>query len=261
MRITSLNLRGFFDWEQRSKRVIDFLRDTAPDLILFQEVVYLPDESPFSPVELLNRSLGYPYRHSAITRLQDSPTYGVYREGLAVLSRLPIPGTEALVLRHEDHDPHHRIVQFLDVQDGPVTHRLADVHLSVRDEFALHHLQEVLAILADRGEQRIIGGDFNVNHLEHYRALWRDDYVLTSDIKQYVSYPHSQQANDYFLVPKTYAIGEIRLSSNDLSDHRALTVDLTAIAADAIPRPAAAQSAVSAEAPGQSRVSAPAATG
>ena len=275
MRITSLNLRGFFDWEQRSKRVIDFLRHTDSDVILFQEVVYLPDESPFSPVELLNRSLGYPYRHSAITRLQDSPTYGVYREGLAVLSRLPIPSTEALVLRHEDHDPHHRIVQFLDVQDGPVTHRLADVHLSVRDDFALHHLQEVLAILADRGEQRIIGGDFNVNHLEQHRSLWRDDYVLTSDIEQYVSYPHSRQANDYFLVPKTYAIGEIRLSSNDLSDHRALTVDLdltaavdlTAAAADATPQSAAAQSVtaaqsvVSARAAGQSEVSAPAATG
>ncbi len=261
MRITSLNLRGFFDWEQRSQRVIEFLRHTDPDVILFQEVVYLPDESPFSPVELLNRSLVYPYRHSAITRLQASPTYGVYREGLAVLSRLPIPSTEALVLRHEDHDPHHRIVQFVDVQAGPVTHRLADVHLSVRDDFALHHLQEVLAILADRGEQRIIGGDFNVNHLEQYRALWRDDYVLTSDIEQYVSYPHSQQANDYFLVPKTYAIGEISLSSNDLSDHRALTVDLTPVAADAPPRSTAVRSEPSASAAVQSAVSTPAVTG
>ena len=242
MRITSLNLRGFFDWEQRSARVVDFLRRTDPDVILFQEVVYLPDESPFSPVALLNRSLGYPYAHSAITRLQDSPTYGVYREGLAVLSRLPVPATESLALRHEDHDPHRRIVQLIDVQDGPVTHRLADVHLSVRDDFALHHLQELLGILAARGEQRIIGGDFNVNHLERHRSLWHDDYVLTSEIEQYVSYPHSQQANDYFLVPRSYAITDMRLSSGDLSDHRALTVDL----APADPEPAAAQSAESA---------------
>ena len=233
MRITSLNLRGFFDWEQRSVRVADFLRRTDPDVILFQEVVYLPDESPFSPVALLNRSLGYPYSHSAITRLQDSPTYGVYREGLAVLSRLPVTTTEALVLRHEDHDPHQRIVQLVDVRDGAATHRLADVHLSVRDDFALHHLQEVLALLASRGEQRIIGGDFNINHLEQHRALWHDDYVLTSEIEQYVSYPHSKQANDYFLVPRSYAIDGMRLSTGDLSDHRALTVDLTPITADA----------------------------
>lgn len=241
MRITSLNLRGFFDWQQRSARVTDFLRRTDPDVILFQEVVYLPDESPFSPVELLNRSLRYPYQHIAITRLQSSPTYGVYREGLAVLSRLPIPATEALVLQHEDHDPHHRIVQFVDVQDGAVTHRLADVHLSVRDEFALHHLQELLAILASRGEQRIIGGDFNVNHLEQHRALWHADYVLTSEIEQYVSYPHSQQANDYFLVPRSYAIDDIALSAGDLSDHRALTVDLTRLGADDAPQAEAAQ--------------------
>lgn len=248
MRITSLNLRGFFDWEQRSPRVIDFLRRTDPDVILFQEVVYLPDESPFSPVELLNRSLRYPYRHSAITRLQASPTYGVYREGLAALSRLPITTTEALVLRHEDHDPHQRIVQFLDVQDGPVTHRLADVHLSVQDGFALHHLQELLAILASRGEQRIIGGDFNINHLEQHRALWRDDYVLTSEIEQYISYPHSRQANDYFLVPRAYAIDDMQLSTGDLSDHRALTVDLTPSRSAVVGASPAAQSAVSAPA-------------
>lgn len=252
MRITSLNLRGFFDWEQRSKRVIEFLRHTDPDVILFQEVVYLPDESPFSPVELLNRTLGYPYRHSAITRLQDSPTYGVYREGLATLSRLPIPSTEALVLRHEDRDPHQRLLQLIDVQDGAVTHRLADVHLSVRDDFALHHLQEVLAVLAGRGELRIIGGDFNINHLEQHRALWHDDYVLTSEIERYVSYPHSKQANDYFLVPTSYAISSIGLSSDDLSDHRALTVDLT---------PVAAAEAAARSTPAQSAVSAPAVTG
>ena len=227
MRITSLNLRGFFDWQAREPRIVEFLRRMDPDVVLFQEVVFLPDESPFTPAELLNRELAYPVSHGSVTRLQSSPVYGVYREGLAMVSRGTVPTSSALVLRREDDDPHQRIVQLVDVELGGVVHKLANVHLSVRDDLAVHHLEEVLGILEARGETRIIGGDFNVNHLERRASLWHDQYVLTSELGPYVSYPHSGQANDYFLVPRTYAIDELRLSDANLSDHRALTIDLT----------------------------------
>ena len=64
-------------------------------------------------------------------------------------------------------------------------------HLSVRDDYAIHHLEEVLGILESRGEKRIIGGDFNVNHLERQRSLWKEGYVLTSELERYVSYGKS----------------------------------------------------------------------
>lgn len=185
MRITTLNLRGFFDWTARSRQILDYLRGLSPDVILFQEVVYLPQISPFSPVELLNRELRLPYRSEAITRLQRGRTHPVYREGLALLSAAPITGTQTLALQHEDGDPHQRIVQFADVTADDGVWPLANVHLSVRDDFALHHLGEVLAVLRAKGERRILGGDFNVNHLEQHAALWHDA-VLTSDRKSVV---------------------------------------------------------------------------
>ncbi|THG28709.1 endonuclease/exonuclease/phosphatase family protein [Naasia lichenicola] len=228
MRITTLNLRGFFDWETRVDRIVGYLDATDPDLAVFQEVVYLPDLSPRIQPDLLNDLVKrpFPYRHASVTRLQSSPDGKPYREGLASGSRHPVVASEALVLRHEQADPHNRLAQLLDVDvDGSIW-KLANVHLSIRDDYALHHLEEVLGILDSRGEKRIIGGDFNINHLERHRSLWKEGYVLTSELEQYVSYGKSGQANDYFLVPKEYAVTDITLSDDGLSDHRALTIDV-----------------------------------
>ena len=227
MRITSLNLRGFFDWDARKPRVVEYLRGMAADVILFQEVVYLPEVSPFSPVELLNRELGYPYRHESITRLQRGSRHAVYREGLGVLSRLPLPATEAVVLRHEQGDPHQRIVQFVDVEREGVLWPLGNVHLSVRDDFALEHLGEILEMVRAKGERPILGGDFNVDHLEQHAELWRGQARLTTEVTPYVSHPSSDENDDYFLVPTEYAIDAVLVSGDDLSDHKALTVDLS----------------------------------
>ena len=138
----------------------------------------------------------------------------------------PVGSSPARALRHETGDPHHRIVQFVDVaaDDGPWP--VANVHLSVRDEFALQHLGEVLAVLRSRGERRILGGDFNVNHLEQHRELW-DDAVLSSSISPYESHPSSHENDDYFLVPNAFTIDRLQVSGDGLSDHRAVTVDLT----------------------------------
>lgn len=231
MRITTLNLRGFFDWETRVDAVISYLDGAAPDVILFQEVVYLPETSPVTQPDLLQRALAaagraFPCRHSAVTRLQTGIDGGPYREGLSVLSRYPVTSSEALVLRHEVNDPHNRMVQFVDLDVDGTAWKLANVHLSIRDEYAVHHLAEVLGILDARGEQRIIGGDFNVNHLERRASMWRGRYQLSSEVEEYVSYGKSGQANDYFLVPVTHRIVDLALSDDGLSDHRALTVDL-----------------------------------
>jgi endonuclease/exonuclease/phosphatase family metal-dependent hydrolase len=225
VRVTTLNLRGFFDWEHRAPKVAAYLRGLDPDVILFQEVVFLPEVSPFSPVELLNRDLGMPVRHEAITRLQRGRAHPVYREGLGLLSRLPVSATQTLALQHEDGDPHQRIVQLVDVVGEDGVWPLVNVHLSVRDDFALRHLEEVLEILGEKGERRVIGGDFNVNRLERHASLW-SDAVLSSDVVGYQSHPSSGENDDYFLVPTEFRIERVLVSGDDLSDHEAVTVDL-----------------------------------
>ncbi len=225
MKIVSLNLRGFVDWEVRMPLILRYLEREQPEVVLLQEVVYLPDVSPFTQLDLLNQAAGFAHRHASISRLQTAKQGGPYREGLGVLSRLQVTGVETLVLLHEEDDPHIRLVQFFEIS-GDAVWKFANVHLSVRDDYALHHLEEVLGMLKSRGEKRIIGGDFNMNHLERHAKLWRDDYVLTTELEHYVSFAGSRQANDYFLVPKEYELGSIELSEDGLSDHRALAVEV-----------------------------------
>jgi endonuclease/exonuclease/phosphatase family metal-dependent hydrolase len=226
MRITSLNLQGFADWEARMPRVVAYLRQTSPDVVLFQEVVWLPEISPVTQVDLLSRELAYPFRHESVTRLQRGRVVEDYREGLGLLSRHPVPVTEAFVLHHEEGDPHQRIVQLADIEVDGVLWPLMNVHLSVRDDFALRNLVEVLRILDARNERRILGGDFNVNHLERHARLWQGWGHLSSEQRDYMSRPLSHENDDYFLVPDEYTIEAVTISGDDLSDHRALTVDL-----------------------------------
>jgi endonuclease/exonuclease/phosphatase family metal-dependent hydrolase len=227
MRLTTLNLYGFTDWEQRKPEIIDYLKATNPDVIFFQEVVFLPDLSPFNQVQILNQELGYQYEHSAITRLQDSPHYDAYREGLAMLSKYPVTKSNTVVLKQEEGDEHNRILQLVDILMGDQTIKLANVHFSLTDDvdFATAHLMETLEIMNGHNEKRIIAGDFNMDHLEDLEHIYKDNYEASTKIP-YISYPTMNKRNDYVLVPKPFTIKNLSLSSDKLSDHTAVTVDI-----------------------------------
>lgn len=229
MRITSLNLQGFDHWQERQPEIVTYLEAMQPDVVMMQEDVYLPDISPLSPSASLNQELLFPYHHSAITRLQDSPSTPYYREGLTIFSKLPVTSSEALILKQDPRDQHQRIMQCFDVQTADSVVQLANIHLSIEDDFPFSsvQLEEVLEILAARGEQRIIGGDFNIRDLEALRSLWEADYNATTETP-YISYPADNKRVDYFLVPKRYSITKTEVSTTEyLSDHQALTINLS----------------------------------
>jgi endonuclease/exonuclease/phosphatase family metal-dependent hydrolase len=182
----TLNMRGFFEWDERANRIADYIKKENPDIVFFQEVVYLPEESPYTQVSLLNRELKYPYYQGSITRLQESPHYEVYREGLATLSRYPLVSSESIVLKQEEGDPHNRLVQLFDIAIDESIVKFANVHLSVRHDRALHHLQEVFGILEQRHEKRIIIGDFNITYgaiTTRFRLVSRTMSVFRTSIK------------------------------------------------------------------------------
>lgn len=228
MKLTTLNLQGFTDWQQHEPKICEYLRKESPDVIFFQEVVYIPEVSAYNSAQLLNRQLaGYHFEHSSITRLQVGLVYPTYREGLSVLSRRPIVKTDAIILEKAPADEHNRIIQLVDVfVDGRVI-KLANIHFSITDvtDFATPHLAQTLAILERRGEQRIIAGDFNLDTLDSSRHLWQKDY-LSSEQTPYVSFPSMDKRIDYALIPRSYTFTDITVSDDTLSDHKALTVTI-----------------------------------
>lgn len=227
MRITTLNLQQFVDWEVREPAIIEYLQSTSPDVILFQEVVYLPKIAAFNQVQLLNQTLKYPSIQSAITRLQPSTQHEVYREGVAALSNYTVVQADTIILKQASGDEHNRIVQLLDIDmDGEIV-KIANVHFSITDfvDFATAHLAETLEILEQRQEERIIVGDFNLSSLKESAYLWEEKYIC-SDQQDYITYPDMDKRIDYFLIPKSYSFSNISVSGDGLSDHRALTVDI-----------------------------------
>ena len=230
MIITTLNLQEFHDWDARQPAVIEYLQSTSADIILFQEVVYLPTISPYNQVQLLNQSLQYPNIQSAVTRLQPSSKYETYREGLAAISKFPVVQSDTIILKQAKGDEHNRIVQLLDIEINGRIVKIANVHFSITDitDFATAHLQETLEILASRGEERIIAGDFNLSNLEQTSELWEASYRCSTE-QDYISYPSMSKRIDYFLIPKSYSFDSISTSGDGISDHRALTVGISLV--------------------------------
>ena len=228
MKLTTLNLQGFANWEVREPAIVDYLQATDPDVVLFQEVVYLPEVSPYNQVQLLNQRLAYPFTQSAVTRLQPSPHYDVYREGLGLLSKHPIAQQETVVLKRAPGDEHNRILQLVDMKIGEQVVKIANVHFSLSDtiDYATEHLRETLGILASRGEERIIAGDFNLDSLEASANVWDAQYRASTEV-DYISFPADNKRIDYFLIPKSYSFGAIATSGEGLSDHMAVTAEVT----------------------------------
>jgi endonuclease/exonuclease/phosphatase family metal-dependent hydrolase len=228
MKITfgSLNVQAFTDWEDRTLNIIDYVKQTDPDIILFQEVTFLPQISAENQVSLLNKALKYRFENTAVTRLQDSPHFENYREGLGVISKWPILKSETIILKQQAHDKHQRIVQLIDILREDKIIKFANVHFSISDNdesFPRNHLEELLQILDSRGETRIIGGDFNMNNIDLHNDSWQEKY-LSSSATPYVTYPSMNKRVDYFLLPKEYSFVNIGTSPDGLSDHRGLTV-------------------------------------
>jgi endonuclease/exonuclease/phosphatase family metal-dependent hydrolase len=228
--LSTLNLQGFFYWKDREDHIIEFFEETQPDIIFLQEVTYIPEISALTQTSLLNERLAYPFENSSISRLQESPYYKNYREGLSMLSKYPITKAETIVLKKDPEDQHLRLVQFVDVMlaDGQIL-KLANVHFSITDDtekFARAQLEEVMEILESRNEVRIIAGDFNMRQLEIHKDLWGGQYAASSYVP-YISYPSENKRMDYFLIPKEHAFQTVATSPDGLSDHRALTVKVT----------------------------------
>lgn len=242
---TSLNVQGFFNWEERQTAISHYLQQTAPDIVMFQEVTFLPQIATDNQVALLNKTLHYPYENSAVTRLQTSPHYENYREGLGVISRWPIIKSETIILKQNPQDEHQRIVQLIDIRRQDEIIKLANVHFSISDKdenFPRDHLRELLDILASRDETRIIGGDFNMSNLDLHVDLWQETYIASSTTP-YITFPEHNKRVDYFLLPKEYAFLNIGTSPDGLSDHRALNVTLSDTTAPPITMAATHQTA------------------
>ncbi len=222
LKIISLNLAGFKDWELRRQKIIDFINNENPDVLLLQEVKFDPLISAYSQSTLLNQLLQKPFSftQTTVSKFYQPSVGDAFREGLAILSKFPIKDSEALVLVKQADDKHPRIIQSADLVINEQTVGIANIHLS-NNKYSIEQLRELIAIFASRKEERIIAGDFNILQLENEKESYVENYISSIDFKKYVSFPSENITLDYVLIPRHFVFESLD-AHEGLSDHNAL---------------------------------------
>jgi endonuclease/exonuclease/phosphatase family metal-dependent hydrolase len=226
MKVTSLNLAGYKNWAERESNIVSYLETTNSDVVFLQEVKFNIEYSPFTQSRYLNSLLSTPYPHSqtSVSRIFESAG-SESREGLAVLSKYPIIDSEVIVLGKRADDKHTRIIQKVSLLvDGQIIN-FTNVHFS-NNEYSDEQLEETLKITKNRNETTVILGDFNIFDLQTVDHLYSTDYVASTEITEYISFPSEAVTLDYVLTPKVFTCKSIDIGEN-LSDHNALTIELS----------------------------------
>ena len=222
-------MAGYRNWVAREKAIIDYIESSQPDVILLQEVHFDPMVSPFDQAATTNNKLGKPYEfcHSSISRFYTDREGKSRREGLASLSRWPVVRSETLALTKHPDDKHFRIIQTITVKAPDLSLEIMNVHFSNNDH-SREHLEEVYGIAANHEQWPLIIGDFNIFQLSDYHALYEKAYNVSSDFKNYVSFPSEKLTLDYLLLPKTFRFQAIDVKES-LSDHNATLYTIESI--------------------------------
>lgn len=217
--LLTLNLAGYKDWSKRQAAIVVALNQANADIVLLQEVRYDPSISPVNQAEFINSLLATSYEHSVydISRFYAPSVGEPYREGIAILSRLPLHNPETLALAKASDDKHTRIIQSVDVAIDSASFGLTNVHFS-NNQHSTSQLKEALDILGSRNKSNLIAGDFNIFDINTQRGLFEDNYTVSTDITTYISFPSENATLDYMLLPNKLRYVSVK-TVEGLSDH------------------------------------------
>lgn len=226
MKVVTLNLAGYKNWNEREAKLVTFLDETQSDVVFLQEVKYDPLFSPLSQSRYLNTKLARLYRYSqtSVSRFYQPPEGDSYREGLAVLSNYPIVDSEVLVLTKRPDDTHTRIIQKVSILVDEQVVNFTNVHFS-NNQYSIEQLNETLTISKNRNDSSIILGDFNIHDVQTVSDLYAPDYTASTEFTKYISFPSEAATFDYVLLPKSYNYMSLSVGKG-LSDHNALVIEL-----------------------------------
>lgn len=229
IKLLTLNLWGYNDWNSRLKNITHFINQTDADVVALQEV---QQDSSFSKIpqsESLAKQSKYKYGVFVPTCKKPSLSKrGVFADhGLAILSKFEIKNVHLLLL--EKQIPEHEQCGALYVQIKFGIHEVAicNVHFHNTDTTSILHLKEVQNYFDQRQLKPIIIGDFNIYNLNKYRNLLLN-YDLSTDYVDYTSFIKDGGTLDYVTVPsEEYSISGVGTSKSYVSDHKAVWARLS----------------------------------
>lgn len=234
MKIATLNLWRYYDWDRRQDKILDTLRELKPDIIALQEVQLNQSFNLLPQSSQIAKSLGYEHYVFAPTsqKSKQIDKNGKFTQsashGLAIISKYPILTSETVFLKKYESDKELRSILLVSVLvEGSVVN-ICNVHFENSDSTSKLHLDETISRLKDRNIETIVLGDFNIFDLDKHKDIL-SDYNLSSDITNYISYPKDNGSLDYIILPKNMQINDVNCSHNDISDHRLLLAEVSLV--------------------------------
>jgi endonuclease/exonuclease/phosphatase family metal-dependent hydrolase len=229
----TLNLWCYFDWENRKENITSVIKGLNPDVVAFQEAQTNHSFSPLPQSDFIADNCDFRYKVAAPTYKRDGQIDkqgGMTQEtsfGLALISKYPIISSETYFLRqHPDHDEACSVLFVkLDVNGKELD--VCNVHFGNSNLFSDLHLNELMDLCEERKIKPILLGDFNIFDLSAYKKSRLKNYILSTDVAEYVSMPKNNGTLDYIAVPSSeYTIKNVSCSQEYVSDHRALFAEV-----------------------------------
>ncbi len=229
IRLASLNVWRFYDWQKRLPEIVGALRKIKPDIIFLQEAEKDISFDSRNQADILAEALGYPFKSFAVaevkTKMKGVLTAHPVDHGLGVVSVFPFV-SETISLTQAPDDKEKRIVVLNKVTIGDEVYNFTNVHFSNSDAWAEAHFKETLKIFKDRKIETVLAGDFNVKNMSSHKNLYGNAYTSSADLFKYVSYPKDATSYDYVLLPKGYAFKNFECRDEEVSDHRLIVADI-----------------------------------
>lgn len=239
MKILSLNLWRYYDWENRFENIVNSILEKKPDVIFLQEVQLDKEKSNFSQVDILKTELSE-YKYSIFstvtikTHQRGEELKNPIQHGMAILSRFPILNSFNYYLKLSRDEKEARSILCFDLEKDDKIYKMANIHFGNREDWAQSQLKEFIDFLDLRKEKRIMAGDFNLFKMTEYGGIFKG-YNLSYNFKKYQSFKEDYENGkivekkgtlDYVLIPNKYNFKSLEVWDEYLSDHNALFVEI-----------------------------------
>ena len=236
LKILTLNIWRYFDWEKRKEKAINFLKKQKADIVFLQEAAYderLKDKWQNQLAEI-NESLHYKNTFYGklrdMLKWHDKPIDWKMHYGLGILTNCPIIKKELVILPHIELDKnfgflHAKVKMLRGVID------VINVHLENRSAGSKAQLCYILNWCKSRNIKPIIAGDFNMLITDNMKELAAKDYHISYFIKPYLSFmpaPHTTTkvpiTLDYIIAHKdVFEMKDVKCIKTKISDHYPVT--------------------------------------
>lgn len=233
LKIITLNVWRYYEWEKRKQKLLRFLKKKNADIVLFQEAASSEKSEWKNQIEEINEQLDYPYysysNMAKMTKWHEEPIdYKMYY-GLGIISKYKIKKYEFIklkpVLKDKDFGFLHIIIE---TEKGDID--LIDVHFENTDKGSSEQLKETLKWCEKKKISPVIAGDFNMKETETLKEIAGEDYEISYFIKPYFSFMPTNFSNnkepitlDYIIVKKNkFQIKKVKCIKNTPSDHNSV---------------------------------------